>query len=170
MPPKQKKVEVDLKLVRLREFVRDHQEVLSARRATTLVSTLRQKSSNVERKWYMLLKRKSAVFTPDQSDHLQQTFALLRSPDPTGLAGVQLSSNTVTMDAATTSSVHPSIIAVRPNNEDNSEDIDDDAYSCSSNHGNTHYAAGANMQPDSKRSRTIDVHDNSETAQTTLSQ
>ena len=89
MPPKLTKADVDDKLRQLRSYVIECQEELSARRATTLVKTLQQKKSAEEQKWYQFLTKKSAGFTQDQTEHLQETFALLRPANLVSSDGVR---------------------------------------------------------------------------------
>ena len=77
MAPKATKAQIDAKLDELRQFVRENQEMLAARRGTTLVKSLRQNQSADELKWYMFLNKKAAAFNQEQAEHLEQTFALL---------------------------------------------------------------------------------------------
>jgi hypothetical protein len=77
MAPKLTKCCIDAKLDELRQFVRENQEILSARRGTTLVKSLRQLHSVDEKRWHWFLSSKAARFDQEQAEHLKHTFALL---------------------------------------------------------------------------------------------
>ena len=88
MAPKATKTQIDAKLDELRQFVRENRETLAARRATTLVKSLRQNQSADERKWYTFLSKKADAFTQEQAENLKQTFALLGTVNNASTPGV----------------------------------------------------------------------------------
>ena len=101
MPPKLTEAKFDGKLHELRSYVVEHQTELSARRDTTLAKTLKQNKTREETHWYQFLNKRSDEFTPEQIEHVQETFAILRQPHVIS-AATAASSSTVPAIAAST--------------------------------------------------------------------
>ena len=87
MAPKTSKALIDGKLKELRDFVRGNQEMLAARRGTTLANSLRQYHSDVKRKSYMFSHKTGMALTGEQAEHLDNYFALLRDAGNASTAG-----------------------------------------------------------------------------------
>ena len=88
MAPKATKAQIGAKLNELRQFLRENQEMLTARRGTALVKSLRQNQSADELKWYKFLNKRATAFDEEQAEHLKHTFALIGTVSNVSTAGV----------------------------------------------------------------------------------
>ena len=75
MAPKLSPVQIDEKLERLHEFVKNHVCLLASRNGVSLRQCLRQKASADEGAWYLFLCK--TRFSESQNDRVRQAYALL---------------------------------------------------------------------------------------------
>ena len=111
MPQKLTEADVDGKLQHLRSYVMEYQKELSARRDTTLAKTLKQNRSLDEKKWYQFLHKRSDDFTPEQREHVEETFAMLRQPHGVFSAATAASSSMLAATAAPTTNEAQSAVS-----------------------------------------------------------
>ena len=68
---------IDAKLERLHEFVKDNVGLLASRGGASLRQCLRQTASAEEGTWYRFLGNHATAFSESQNDRVRQAYALL---------------------------------------------------------------------------------------------
>ena len=77
MAPKQSTRQIDEKLKRLHEFVKDHVGLLASRDSASLRQCLRQTASAEEKGWYNFLLKNANAFSASQNERIERAYALV---------------------------------------------------------------------------------------------
>ena len=77
MAPKQSTRQIDEKLKRLHEFVKDHVGLLASRNSASLRQCLRQTASAEEKGWYNFLLKNANAFSASQNERAKRAYALV---------------------------------------------------------------------------------------------